>query len=420
MFMETGNFRREQFTDDARISDDILEMYKIAGQEKIDYAGYVRSKKRFETEEVHPDNDRGGQHLALKTKNKILDQDNEQSTHLIIDALQNDDIEIQRIGASLVHCAPENQKRALGELVYKKIVAAIHDQNVQIQRIGINMVQFAPEETKADLRKQVLQKITEALNSDDIEVQRIMAKKIDIAPEETQSGLREIVHRKIIVALQGDDIRAKRLAAVMIQYAPSDTQDELRELVKRAFESAKQQGKNSEIIDPFRYPKINPSTDGASVFSRSSFSKTGSEITLLHSKLFKNNLIIRHIEESCFLAWKKAYESYSDWTEAGFDYVPIEPIYSFKYESRTSLVDVASGVLDINLEEWKAFSGNTFAENLDQQKNRITAQLTQLGIHHGHINDANFCLRFDRDENGKPDLTKIPRIYLIDFDKAVS
>lgn len=32
---------------------------------------------------------------------------------------------------------------------------------------------------------------------------------------------------------------------------------------------------------------------------------------------------------------------------------------------------------------------------------------------------ANFCLRFYRDENGNVDINKIPRIYLVDFDKAV-
>ena len=34
--------------------------------------------------------------------------------------------------------------------------------------------------------------------------------------------------------------------------------------------------------------------------------------------------------------------------------------------------------------------------------------------------DANFCLRFFRDENGKVDFDKIPRLYLIDFDQAIS
>ena len=75
-------------------------------------------------------------------------------------------------------------------------------------------------------------------------------------------------------------------------------------------------------------------------------------------------------------------------------------MYSFHYDHNHKSVNVASGVLDINLEEWYAFSGNTFKNDLDKQKNKILDVLTDLNINHGHTNNSNFCLRFHRDKNG--------------------
>lgn len=280
----------------------------------------------------------------------------------------------------------------------------------------MNMVQFVPEKRQEELKKFVSNIIINTFNSNDIDMQRILAKKIDIAPKEIQDNLREIVYQKILETMGREDIRAQKLAATMIQYAPKNKQAKLKELASSKFELAKKQGKFDQIIEPPLYTESNES--GNSVFSRGPFSKTGSEITLLFSKQFKNNLIIRHIEKPCFLAWEKAYESCLEWKKVGFDYVPIEPIYSFNTDRQTGLINVASGILDLNLEEWYAFSGNSFKEYLDIQKDKIIDTLVKLGINHGHPNDSNFCLRFNRDENGNVEINEVPRIYLIDFDKA--
>lgn len=42
------------------------------------------------------------------------------------------------------------------------------------------------------------------------------------------------------------------------------------------------------------------------------------------------------------------------------------------------------------------------------------------GIEHGHLHLFNFVLVFETLEDGKPDLSKFPRIYVIDFDQAQS
>ena len=399
------------------ISQEVLNMYRIEGYEGIDYNRYLNSKSLFGSRAVVREKSNDDQPSVLKTKNYILSQGAENMAISIMDALENKDIEIQRMAASMINNVSEDQQRNLREMVYKKIVEALNNPNIEIQRIAINMIQFVPEDARDSIKGLVLKRIMDAFNSNDVGKQKIMAKKIDSAPIESQDNLREIVYQKILKALNQEDIRIQRLAATMVQYAPRDKQEELKSVVKMKYESAKQQKRFNQIVAPPLYIKSknsNPST-----FSHEKLSKTGAETTLLLGKQFKNNLIIRHIEEPCFLAWQKAYESYAHWNKAGFDYIPIEPIHSFKYSENKQLVDVTSGVLDLNLDEWYQFSGDTFKEYLDEQKDKIVTTLKELGITHGHVNNANFCLRFYRNKDGIVDLNRIPRIYLIDFDRAV-
>lgn len=398
------------------IPQEILNMYKIEGYGYVDYRKYLRSKNFFELRFVGPEQDRGDQPLVLKTRDSILGQDPTNIAISIMDALQNNDIEIQRLAASLIDNAPKDQQGDLRKMVASKIVEALNNPDIEIQRIAINMIQFISEDARDGIRELVLKRIMNAFNSNDIGKQKIMAKKIDSAPPESQDNLREIVYQKILEALNQEDVRMQRLAATMVQYAPKNKQEELRKLVGTRYELAKQQGKYGQIIEPplyLRNKNINPS-----LFSREKLSKTGAETTLLTGNELRGNLIIRHFELPCFLAWQKAYEAYDHWSKAGFDYIPIEPIQSFKYNKNTQLVNVATGVLDLNLDEWYSFSGYVFRENLDEQRDKIVKVLTEMGIIHGNINNGNFCLRFYRNPDGTVNLSKVPRIYLIDFDRA--
>lgn len=407
----------EQNNIEVNIPEHILNLYKIYGHENVAYMEYLKSRKIFESKIVNSEIIQENQNLLTRTKMEILAQPKEQVSVYIMRALENDDIEIQRIGASFIQNTPEDQREKLGRIVIEKIINGLNSKDIQIQRIAINMIQFAPQDEREKLREIVLKKITEAFDSDDIHRWRIMAKKINEAPEKSQDGLRELVYKNILEALDSEDINIQRFASVAVKYTQEDKQAELINMVKVKFDLAKQQGKFNEIVKSPLY--IQSDSNKNSAFSHEDFSKTGSGTTLLLGKQFKNNLIIRHIEEPCFSAWKKAYESYENWTSAGFDYVPIEPIYSFRHDSNNGLVNVSSGVLDLNLEEWNAFSENTFKEELDKLKKKIIDVLSSLGIKHSHENDANFCLRFYRDENGIVDITQVPRIYLIDFDKAI-
>ena len=407
----------EKSNTDVNISERVLNLYKIYGYESVAYKDYLKSRKIFESKITNSEIKQENQNLLARTKDEILTQSKDKITFFIMRALENDNIEIQRIGASFVQNAPEDQREKLGRIVVEKIINGLNSQDIQMQRIAINMIQFAPHDEKDQLREVVLQKIINVFNSDDVGKWIIMAKKIKEAPEKARDSLHEVVYNKIIEALSSDDIRIQRFAATAVQYAPKNKQAELASMVKVKFELAKQQGKFNETVESSLYIKSDGSKN--SIFSHEVFSKTGSETTLLLGKQFKNNLIIRHVEEPCFSAWRKAYESYENWTAAGFDYVPIEPIYSFRYDIKNGLINVSSGVLDLNLEEWYAFSGNTFKEELNKQKNKILDVLTGLSINHGHPNDSNFCLRFHRDKKGNVDINNPPKIYLIDFDKAI-
>jgi len=414
--MEIERFNPEKSNDNQHIPENVLTMYRISGHENVAYADYLKSKKSFETKISSGEIDQEDLSSLSKIKNDILNASEDQRDSLITGALESNDIQIQRIGASMVQDVSEQQRNNAYQLMHKKIVAALNSENIQIQRIAMNMVPFAAAEMQDQLKEVVLQKIFEVFNSTDLGKQKIMAKKIFSAPERAKDDLRELVYKIIVASLDSEDIKAQRLAATMVQYAPKDKQAELSILTSSKFTLAKQKGKFNEIIEsPLYFESIESAN---STFSRQRFSKTGSETTLLLGEQFRNNLVIRHIEKSCFFAWKKAFESHADWSNAGFEYVPIEPIHSFTYDKHTKLVDVVSGVLDTNLEEWYAFSGSTFKEELDPQKNAIVKTLSVIGVNHGHPNDANFCLRFSRDKNGHADLNKVPKIYLIDFDQA--
>src|SRR3989338_9349283 len=194
----------------------------------------------------------------------------------------------------------------------------------------LNKIQFAPEQERVSLIKQ-------ALSQEDPEVQRKAAEMIWFAPEQERVSL-------IKQALSQEDPEVHRKAAEMIWFAP---EQERVSLIKIAFDA----GLGNEIIKPPLYDRSNLDKER---FQRKEFEKTGSETKLVGGAL-KDKLIIRRIQPKAFLAWQKIYENYQAWKDNGFDYVPIEPIQSYKL-NKEGKVDVFSGVLDLSLTEWSEIS----------------------------------------------------------------
>jgi len=269
------------------------------------------------------------------------------------------------------------------------------------------MIDSAPKEERALLRIEVSEKIKESFAKDSPEVWIKAAEMINWAPIEERASLRRDVSEKIKESFSKDSPELWIKAAGMIDLAPIE---ERASLIREVFEK----GIVEEIIKP---PLYNNSNIDDETFKREKFDKTGSGTTLIGGSL-KDKIITRHIEPEAFLSWQRLYEDYNLWKKNGFDYVPIEPIQSYKI-GKDNLVDVHSGVLDLSLGSWQNIT-SLFEQELDTQKMLILETLESVDIEHGHAHNDNFVLRFFRDENGKPDITKVPRLYLIDFDQAVS
>ena len=262
------------------------------------------------------------------------------------------------------------------------------------------MIGWAPGNEQAGLQVKVLEIIRRGLDNPDPAVQRVCADMIGRAPANERAGL-------IRQGLDNPDPAVQLACVAMIWQAPENERAALVNVLK-------EKGLDILLIRPSLYKGLKMAPER---FQRVKFSKTGSETTLLRGKL-EYKVIVRQLTPEAFLPWQKLYDDHQLWHNNDFDYVPIEPIFSFRLNRRTGLVNVYTGVLDLNLDDWKKIS-NDFIPELDQDRDTILKTLNEMHISHGHAHDANFCLRFDR-EQGNPVLSKKPRIYLIDFDQAVS
>jgi len=152
--------------------------------------------------------------------------------------------------------------------------------------------------------------------------------------------------------------------------------------------------------------------------------KTGGKMETLGDK-FLGKMITKYVPLDGFLAWRKLYESPQIWEEAGFDYVPIEPIISFKNDKRfPGLVKVQTGVLGMTVQAYEDLGWGKFGRFIENKRGSIKNVLESSGIIYeyrarNHWREDNFCLRWERLNNSDEiDWTRHPRVYLIDFDHA--
>ncbi|MFA6566510.1 MAG: hypothetical protein WCT48_07245, partial [Candidatus Paceibacterota bacterium] len=210
----------------------------------------------------------------------------------------------------------------------------------------------------------------------------------------------------IRLGLSVADEKTRRRCLSMI---PQVSENDKKELLKTAKEKL-----GDALVEP---PLYAGGAISGETFSRKKFEKTGFETTLIGGEL-KGKTILRQMTPEQFTVWQELYENHDLWKKAGFDYVPIEPIQSFKV-NKNGMLDVASGALDLSFESWRNLSGD-FSEELDKDRKALLKVLIDNAFMHGHQHGNNFCLRFWRDENGHVDFAKKPRLYLIDFDQAES
>ncbi len=319
---------------------------------------------------------------------------------LVKNYLSSNNAKLQIGCIKMIWNAPKDQMSTL-------IEQGIDTNNIEVQAACAGMIEYIIETNeRKKLRAKIYSVIEQGFETNDPEKHLFCAEMIRSIPTDQQNLLGDKLASLIKKILESDNSNEiKKVYAAMICYA---SENKKADLFKQAW------GKlGNTLIEPPLYENMDMSKRK---FSRMEFSKTGSETTLIGGKL-KDKIIIRHITPESFLAWQKLYEDYEMWAKAGFDYVPIEPIQSFKLNGN-GLVDVYSGVLDLNLDDWKKYIGG-YDRALDGVKERIKGILIERGIIHGHdYHDGNFCLRFFRDKNGNIDFSKKPRVYIIDFDMA--
>lgn len=319
---------------------------------------------------------------------------------LIEKGLSSENIDVQKEAADKIGHIEYEKRKPLTEMVSPIVKQGLNDPDIKVQKTAANMIWYVPTKEEPSLRKLVVLKVRNGLTDASFEVRKMAAEMISYVAGDDMPGL-------ITEALNNPHIEVQKIAIKQIECAPTEKRIPLCKYVI-------EKGLGNELVES--YPIARENISGEKL-SRKGFAKTGSGTTLLGGEL-KGKAMIRHIKPEAFLTWQKVYEDYSLWQENGFDYVPIEPIYSY-HLNKDGLVDVYSGVLDCNLEEWGT-KWYTYLTKLHDKKEKIINVLKKANILHGHTHDMNFCLRFFRDEKGGVDFSKEPRIYLIDFDQALA
>lgn len=299
---------------------------------------------------------------------------------------------IQKICSESIDWWDEKTCGHLQSLLPNLIDTALASPSMLDQRSGAAMIASTPLESLGPL-------IEKGSRSPDPEARRLSLKALDRLP-------REAVARILAAGLEAKQPDICRSCVEYVKSRPNALLDfpDVAEILYADFADP--------LIEPFLYKQTQISGEGT--ISRTPLqNKSGYETTVLGGKL-KGKVVIRRLEEHAFRAWKWLYEQHAYWKESGFDYVPIEPIVSFRQNAR-GLIEVATGVLDLSLYDWNEMGGR-FGDELQEECYQIADAVSRTGIEHLDIADRNFCLRFFRDEQGKADLTRKPRLYLIDFD----
>lgn len=322
---------------------------------------------------------------ALQTNEfpKIIDE----VYKLIKNGFKSEDPKVQIMSAKMIfYTGPDDAKYLIG--------LGLKHSNPEVNKYAILNVPCVEDKDKAVIIKSGLQ-------NTNVEVAVAAAEMIRYASVVDKFDLME-------ACLNHPNIEVQKASLVSLHFLGSFSEKE------KLFNIAMNKGLGDALVKSNLY---NNSEINSESFSRKPFVKTGSETTLLGGEL-KGKTIIRHILPEAFVNWQKLYEDYNLWKESGFDYVPIEPIQSYKL-GKNGLVDVYSGILDLSLVDWENKT-HMFQLELEEEARKIIRTIKSQQIEHGHAHSGNFCLSFFRDANGNIDFNRVPRVYLIDFDQAVS
>ena len=123
-----------------------VDMYQIPGHSEIttkDTERYMRDKKQDESIREIVE--------SLTSISNIKDAPENERVSLIKQALENTNIEVQKEGARMINCVPENERVLLRKIVSQIIQQALENPNIEVQKEGARMIDCVPENEKKEL-----------------------------------------------------------------------------------------------------------------------------------------------------------------------------------------------------------------------------------------------------------------------------
>lgn len=322
------------------------------------------------------------------------------------EALDSIDQDVRKIGSEMICDVPDNDE--LFSLIQKGMGSG--DMVVKVN--AIKAVRYLRTRTDAD-KNAMSEIIFSAMESSDLRVQYAAIAAARYIPEPQKSRVMGMAFNLVSRLVNSTNRNDQRHGAKMFYYVSHEKSEEIMKTIERDQELLK------ILLFSRLYPEnqeIQQNQDVTHFHRRIPFVKTGSEMTILREGTLEQKILIRHIKNSAFIGWVRAFEAYESWLNAGFDYVPVEPIQSFSLGANEA--SVYAGVLDIDLKHWLNVSGGRFKDELLENREQIMMVLKNLGIRHSDLHTGNFFLRFERKSNDSIDVSVCPRIYVGDFDKS--
>ncbi len=254
-----------------------------------------------------------------------------------------------------------------------------------------------------------------------------------------QEGLRTLMERHIISVARSkvsqdtvellwymnEGARAKLIADIVQN---DKLEPRIRKTVADQIQYIAEKSKAKELYSLFRrHITIKPEKDltksplhDAARDVIAKFPKGGSETYILPNK---KEASMRIITLKSAIAWLTAFRDWPAWREAGFNYIPIEPILGITpTDEPDTTIEPDVAVTTTNL-RGRSYDDalpyfREFASELAAMKDAITSTLCDLGVDHGHLHGGNFVVVPFVKEDGEVDFSRCPRLYVIDFDQA--
>ncbi len=150
------------------------------------------------------------------------------------------------------------------------------------------------------------------------------------------------------------------------------------------------------------------------------FVKTGPKTFILPAE---HEASVRVLPLDSAITWLETAQNWPAWRQAGFNYVPVEPVLSatpLDNASEKGLPEVAITTTNLRGRSYEHAlpSFMRFYPELNQMKETILDTLDDLRVHHGHAHDQNFVVVPFVKDDGQVDYSRCPRLYIIDFDQS--